>query len=483
MLFQAEKEGIQKKVFVERLLSYSLGAIGALSTFSLVLNPNFVPDKESKLMIQVLGLFSSVGFVATQKLSETQEKIYSTFKNAQLQDYRTDVANQMAHTSTVSKIEGARNTAYWISTLPEYEQSRWIQQFNLQGILPSENYFNQQPTEEYNPEVTIDLPKQVVNQQVKVTEEKTGFDLSWITPDFIASSKVVVGARGSGKSVFLHYEASRYLLENPNDSLFIFDPHFDDSTPKKFWLKNLPLSILVERFVTKKHQDIYKKILALSDELNNRIDNNLRPPNVPKVKIILDEEENLKRRLKDDEFENVLEFIDLIQDEGRKYGFDITIGMHSLKKGNTGIDSAALGQMNWLLFEKAAYDSATKYPSDFDQLEIKKAAKVVNSQVDRKKGRCVVVISHDFPDPIITALPYLEPPTINLESEPTDKHQADMTTEPQTETPDYLTQIKQVITSLENIPSDDEIAYLWLQISGKELDEKGLVLLKEMLGL
>ena len=478
MLFQEEKTGIQKKVFTERLLSYSLGLVGTLATVSLILNPNFVPDKESKLMIQLLGLFASIGFVTTQKLSTTQEKIYGTFKDAQLKDYRTDVANKMAYTSTVSKIEGTRDTAYYVSTLPEYEQARWIQQFGLQGILPPENYFKQQSTEEYNPEVTIDLPKQIVNQQVKETEEKTGFDLSWLDSDFISSSKVVVGARGSGKSVFLHYEASRYLLENPNESLFIFDPHFDDLKPDKFWLKNLPLSILIERFVTKNHQEIYKKILALRDELNKRIDNNLRPPNVPKVKIILDEEENLKRRLKDDEFENVLEFFDLVQDEGRKFGFDITIGMHSLKKGNTGIDSAALGQMNWLLFEKAAYDSATKYPSDFDQSEIKRLAKVVNKQIDRKKGRCIVVISHDLPEPIITALPYLKPPTINLENEPTDNHCAEST-----DTPDYLSQLKQVIASLENTPTDGELAYLWLQISGKELDEKGLSLLKEMLDL
>lgn len=474
MLFQAEKIGIQNKVLGERILSYSLGLIGAISTFSLLLNPNLVPDKESKLIIQTLGLISSVGFCVTQKLGEKQEKIYSSMEKAQLQDLTVSLKNQVAKNSIVSKIESLRNAAYYIDTLPEYEHPRWIQQFELQGILPPQK---QQIEPEYNPEVTIDIPKQVVNQQVKITEEKTGLDLSWLDSDFIRSSKIVVGKRGSGKSVYLHYEASRFLLENQHDSeLYIFDPHFDDTKPKEFWLKNISISILIEKFVTKKAQEIYKRILVLKDELNKRIDNNLRPPNVPKVKIILDEEENLKTRLKDEEFENVLEFFDLIQNEGRKYGFEITIGMHSLKKQNTGIDSAALGQMNWLLFEKAAYDSSTKYPSDFDQTEIKKAAKQVNTQIDRNKARCVVVINQEMPDPIITALPYLEPPIINVESEVIDSHQAETV-----EKPDYLELLKQAIEELGDFPDDETLAYLWLQITGQELNEKGIELLKEKL--
>ncbi len=85
-------------------------------------------------------------------------------------------------------------------------------------------------------------------------------------------------------------------------------------------------------------------------ELNRRITNSLEYPEVTRVKVILDEEENLKRNLSEEQFEAVQDVISLIQDEGRKYGVEITIAMHSLKKENTGIDSANLQQMDWLVF-------------------------------------------------------------------------------------------------------------------------------------
>jgi hypothetical protein len=130
------------------------------------------------------------------------------------------------------------------------------------------------------------------------------------------------------------------------------------------------------------------------------------------IKIIIDEIENIKRGCTESEFKEILKLIDCIQDEGRKYLVEITIGMHGLKKENTGIDSNTIAQMNWLLFEKACYDPATKFPSDFDAREIKETAKQISNSLDPRIGRTVVIFKQELSSPIITVLPLLTPPTI-----------------------------------------------------------------------
>ena len=168
--------------------------------------------------------------------------------------------------------------------------------------------------------------------------------------------------------------------------------------------------------------------------------------------------------------------ISLIQDEGRKYGVEITLAMHSLKKENTGIDSANLQQMDWLVFHKAAYDSTTRYPEDFNPREIRTKAKRIARQLNPKFGRVAVVVKQQETEPIITVLPLLPIPTINLVS-------SDQPQDAQNQSSETIENAIQAITEwyfrvkreLGYYPGDDDLSDAWLKLTGKLLDEKSLI--------
>ncbi len=215
-------------------------------------------------------------------------------------------------------------------------------------------------------------------------------------------------------------------------------------------------------------------------ELNRRIANSLEYPDVPRIKVILDEEESLKRNLSDEQFEAVQDVISLIQDEGRKYGVEITIAMHSLKKENTGIDSANLQQMDWLVFHKAAYDSTTRYPEDFDPKDIRRKAKRIARQLNPKFGRVCVVVKQQETEPLITVLPLLPIPTINL----VDANQPQDTQEQSSEAIENAIQVItewyfKVKNQLGSYPDDETLRESWLRLTGKLLNEKSLIYLRD----
>ena len=478
-IFEIEKLAIEKKIWTGRISTGMLGVCAVVSTFGLLFNPRLL-DKETKTLVNLLGIVSSVGLHVSIKLRDRGEKIYKSYGEAQLAVYRNDCKHEVAYAQVVSNINAKINAAEWVGRLPRYQQPRFIAEYQLQGILPPEKQV-QPEVINTEAEAEITIPGKVTSAQLKTVESKTEIDLSWLTSDFIRYSKVVVGVRGSGKSSYLKYEASRFLLENPNSLLYIFDPHFNKQKPERWWLNNIPLDILLERFVTKKAEDIYQKVVGLYRELQRRIDEELEPPEVPKVKIILDEEENLKRSLDEEKFDYFLKFVSLIQDEGRKFGFEITIGMHGLKKHKTGIDSNDLGQMNWLVFEKSAYDPNTRYPADFETDQIKKSAKYLHDTFSKNSGRLVVVLDQEKTSSLVTVLPFLPPPIINLVSEEEKESTPSPTDEMTQDAVNYLEQLKLVLAELEEPADDLMLTYLWKQITGVELTEKGLQYLKEQL--
>jgi hypothetical protein len=343
-----------------------------------------------------------------------------------------------------------------------------------------------------------------LQNDLKAIEQKYEVDLTWIDTDFINSSKIVVGGRGSGKSTYLRYEAARWLIENPEGVLVIIDPHYDIDDPDKHWLNDLPQEDVASKFVVKKTGDIDKIVNDCYLELKKRISGDRKRP-YPKVKIIFDEEENHKRLSTD--FKKFLDFVEAVQDEGRKYLFEITIGMHSLKKENTGIDSGALQQMNWLLFEKAAYDPATKYPADFDQKMIKETAKSLTMSLPKNIGRTVVIIKQELSDPIITVLPLLHPPIITLastsppesveeieedfwhdsgetEEQPGDRYEVPRESSERDFRSYYESMVKWVrlcLDTYQRYPIAADIKTAWLQLTGQDLSEAALCLLIEKL--
>jgi hypothetical protein len=318
-LFRVEKEGIEFQVQIEKLVNIGISLV-AISSLALSLVLPRVLDRESKLFLLLLSTVSSIGLVASLENGEKKYRIYETYQKAQLNSYRDSIQHDIGIDKSIQQIEGERELAAYVYTLPEYEHDRWINRFSLDHLLPLPTQ-SQEEEVSVNPDIQIPIQHIQLRQQLQRTEEQTELDLSWLEDSaLIVGSKVVVSGRGSGKSYYLKYEATRFFIENPNDILIILDPHFNPKREEvaEQWLWGLPIEE-IQKYIAKEPEDIYIKLMDVRRELNRRITNSLEYPDVPRIKVILDEEENLKRNLSDEQFKAVQDSLSLIQDEGRKY--------------------------------------------------------------------------------------------------------------------------------------------------------------------
>ena len=488
-IFSKEVSELESTVWRKRLFQ---SAVTALS-IGLPITSLLVPNQATDQKIKELGMGAMLG-VASALLSELRdkdEKRYTSFNDLNTEHFKGTIKSVFDYERNIQFVRNRLNLADTISTLSEGAQDKFGREFQISELITRAIPYDDVDDVEVEvlPEISISPQTLQLEQQKQAIERKTNIDLSWLDSDFIAGSKVVVGGRGSGKSYYLKYEAARYLLENPNDQLLILDPHFDpDSAPDDQWLSNLPLEILKNYVVAKKPEDIYKQMVNVVEELDRRIDNNLKPPHVPRIKIILDEEETIKRKLDNDQFDIFLDVIGRIQDEARKYGINITIAMHSLKKENTGIDSANLSQMDWLLFEKAAYDPVTKYPSDFNAKKIKVDAKKLHAVLPKNLGRVIVVIKQIESDAKVTVLPLLTIPKIllsNNENEETSNENHNEKGSSDDNLVENFEKIRQwyfnIFDEYGHFPNNATLRQAWLEITGKNLSDEALTYLREKL--
>lgn len=485
-IFSKEVAELEATVWRKRLFQ---SAVTALS-IGLPLTALLVPNQATDQKIKELGMGAMLGVASTllSQLRDQDEKRYESFNSLNTEHFKGTIKSVFDYERNIQFVRNRLNLADTISTLSDGAQEKFGRDFQITELITrSVSYDDVEVEAEVLPEIAISPQTLQLEQQKQAVEIKTKIDLSWLDSEFIAGSKVVVGGRGSGKSYYLKYEAARYLLENPQDTLLILDPHFDPSEkPENQWLNNLPLEVIKKYVVAKKPSDIYKQMVNVIEELDRRIENNLKPPHVPRIKIILDEEETIKRQLDNDKFDIFLDVIGRIQDEARKYGINITISMHSLKKENTGIDSANLSQMDWLLFEKAAYDSATKYPSDFNAKRIKVDAKKLHAVLPKNLGRVIVVIKQMDADARTTVLPLLPIPVITIEPDTqTEDVDPEQTANNQDIKPDLLTVITNwyysIFEEYGHFPNDATLATAWKEITGQELHDWGITELRELI--
>ena len=501
-LFDNELDKLELEVYQKRMINASL-AIGALGFIGSAI---MFPNQPKHQLGGELALGSLLAFASAYVSQSRQdvEKRYTTYLDMNRTHNKQILSNEFSYQSAMNTIMGELKLAKDVRELPMTAQVRYLEKFQLHGLVALQPASNDSSPQSSENTTTVNVSKAQLASQMKAIEQRTNINMQWIDDEFIYSSCIIVGAKGSGKSHFMKWKATKYFLLNPDAKIYIFDPHFDKDDPATYWLQDMPIDILWQQVIFKNVEDIYKQFVNIRSEFNSRIKESRRLPKVQKIRIFWDEEENVKRNLSSDKFKFILETIDMIQDEGRKYGIEIDIGMHSLKKENTGIDSAALSQMNWLLFEKACYDPTTKYPSDFDNGEIKKVAKAL--QVPRNIGRTVVIIKVSDIEPVITVLPLLPIEKIQLsndngsesespQSEQNDEfweddeilgnNNASSTNEPPKPSTDYYEHMiewfKLCFKEYGKLPSNEEVRQAWKQLTGHNLHDEGLNQLIELL--
>ncbi|NJR41205.1 MAG: hypothetical protein HC781_23145, partial [Leptolyngbyaceae cyanobacterium CSU_1_4] len=226
-------------------------------------------------------------------------------------------------------------------------------------------------------------------------------DISWFNnPNLWVESKYIFGGKGSGKSMLMAYEAYVTLKAHPNAILIILDPHLSDDSEwfggnallsKSYCFKVSRTKALIN-IVTDKIDFFYA-------EFHDRIEKGDR--NRPLLKLMIDEIEAAFKQLArvpcdDADFntyeDKVHDLIESIQDEGRKFQVEVSLGSHTIKKGRSGVDSDTTQQMHWIACGDVLSAPNIKLPGNIavEKLETSRQ-RIEDRCVPRKFARTAIV--------------------------------------------------------------------------------------------
>jgi hypothetical protein len=482
-LFDMEKSAVKSALMAERQLMAASAGI-ALGGFILLGLLTSKIDRLQKLIFLLPVNVAAWSLTAACASQKKKEGFYRAMDTAQELQLKSHLQGMEAFYSATSKMERQNAVVKWVlKNTPQWQWERREHEFGLQGLFPRMEQPAIAQAEVINSEI-------LVGQQPRLgdVEAKTEFDYSWLDTDFIKTSKAVLGARGSGKTTYLNYEAMRFLQLFPDGWLLIGDLHFDEDEVK--WLPGIPSSVLMERYVATKAPKILEIFRSLRVELLDRIEKRDRKRR--RIKFICDEFIGFMGRLNDAEKKEVLGFLATCQDEGRKFGVDVTLGLHSIKKERSGIDSSILFQMDVLCLKNSISDPATKFPSDWDTKNLSQERHLLQSILKPGQGfACVVCKQGEAP--CVQVLPSIDLNQFSLvleDGERTPNEQSDRfdtpnrslgkTEEQEIELSDQWYQNLQFwAISLLREPTHQELAQKFLELTGYELVSEGL---QELLG-
>lgn len=186
-----------------------------------------------------------------------------------------------------------------------------------------------------------------------------------VTPEFWTTklsrtSKIYVGARGSGKSVLVNFHLTQ-MVEAGID-VKVSDRHYPNG--EFTWLPGVDRATLEDRFLLRTADDTYQALLHLQETLHNRIEG-ISKDTRPKH-LVIDEWGGLLRKWTPQQTETAVGVISFIFDEGRKYGIDVSLVCHGLTREKTALDEATTGSADLYLMGDAISQTTYTYPASLN---------------------------------------------------------------------------------------------------------------------
>jgi hypothetical protein len=488
--FQNEQDLIKEQVANRNALNLGLWVLNA--TLLLVPIGMRPVDKDfSSLMLAggTLGSTAAILYNSGKKRKLEQfEKIVDAAVN---EDLAHQLAVKQKKAKTKNQIQGMMELAEIIEFAPEYMHPRLIEQYNMQGLIPSKVTLESEATlagtamiAPYNPPTMPQDGDDII------------VDSSWMTSDFWSTSKCVVGAKGTGKTTFMaqeYYHSVRASVNDKPSTVYCVDVHHDAQDPKYRWFDGLDPDLEDALFVTKAKDGlkIFRRVFA---EAHRRVDNKLK--NEGLLKLIIDEYNGFITRLSEDERKEVTKMNEFIQFECRKFNVEVTLGVHNIKKGDgktsgSGLDSTVVENMCLIALGNTIGDSNISFPADINRKQLMADIQIIRSQLPEKFPARPAVVRELGGSAEIRLLPKVDTSvfvfdtsSLNTIDVSVDEDKESSAGNPDTsedESNDYYDQMLSWYVSLDGTPTTEELKAQWLRVSGRMITDVGAIALLEIL--
>jgi energy-coupling factor transporter ATP-binding protein EcfA2 len=444
------------------------------SAIILNLSPLFL---KNHINVNARLLLASSGFVfglCCLKLPSTdyEEKLIRTYKDTALKQHKTVLGGEILKHQTELEIKNQQELANTIEGLPEYQIDYFANKYGVMPILAS-NYIAENTTVEPELDPVLNVNKSIFTNTIERHEISDQISLAWLKKA-ITESCFIAGKKGSGKSHLMRWLLGGFIAQSSDqDIFFIIDKHYDPDSP---WVVGINESKLLEIGRIVDGDNAIPKIQELHHLLLNRIKNKLTFKKLGiETRIIIDEIDSYSQ----DEMEVISNFAKDVEYQGRKYGFSIILGAHSIKKGEMGIDSSVIGSMLNILFPSVVLDRNSILSGAFPSLP------KLKSMIDRYKseipseGRIVVI--NDDSEVFCSHIPKLDLIPIEVNEDIGDSQNDPVAVQsPIERIKDWCNLCYETHNQY---PSRDQIKKAWHDLTSQDLSDKALDLLIEKLGI
>lgn len=482
--------------FRERLMMYFFAG----SAVSLTFLPHFGNfSRQANTLSLAGGIFSTSSYLALVSSRKNKEKIIGALEAAKLQSIKVALADQLTQESIETEVRRTQRLRDYITSLPIEEQPLLVEKYQLQGMIAPEY----EPETEFNsimetPTVTPQLPFD------EVYSARTEIDYSWLNPEFFLSPQVLVGVSGSGKTSLMALIAKWFVTVHPEGELRIGDLHYDEKL--SLWLPGIPPKELLRKYLCEDTESIINLFYYAEKLLDERIKN--KQQGAKPFKLMCDEFVGFMNRLDKKMKERIIGIMKKINFEGRKYGVTLTLGLHSTKKEETGIDSSVLANFYQLWLKDSIDDSTTVFSRSFDMEALTQEKNQLKTELRQGEGYPavlkprgeaprVVILPHIHPDDLRVNYPETPPPKRESTVKPTqeiiedddldDEWGEETEEEIQDETPTVkpkaypLEDLLQWYLGYSTPPLESAIKEKWHELTGVWLTDAGFQLVQEKL--
>jgi len=452
------------------------------SAIILNLSPLFL---KNYLNVNARLLLASSGFIfglCCLKLPSTdyEEKLIKTYKDTTLKQQKTVLGGEILKHQTQLEITNQQELANTIEKLPDYQKPYFANKYGVTPILAS-NYIEENSTVKNEEIPVLNVPKNIFTNIIERLELSDEISLEWLKKA-INESCFIAGKKGSGKSPLMRWLLGGFIVQsNSQDIFYIIDKHYDPDSP---WIMGVNENELVRIGRIVDGNNAIEKIQELHNLLLNRIKNKLTFKKLGiHTRILIDEIDSYTQ----DEMMIISNFAKDVEYQGRKFGFSIILGAHSIKKGEMGIDSSIIGSMLNILFPSVVLDRNSILSGAFPTLPKMKL------MIDRYKSELPdgarIAIINDDSEVFVSHIPKLDLIPINIkEDENISDSQNEVVTAQNNHQSDDINPIEKIknwcnlcFEKYQRHPDREHIKKAWYELTDKELSDSALNLLIEKL--